>query len=141
MRIRVAWLQPRNARNSPCKHLMLGWSPQILSPCAYRPPPPFNHHNRRSFITSGPASPSVCSPCGLGQVSAGRGRGLPVTWSPTWFITNSSNNPPPPPSRQTEPPLIVPQPAQWPSKCQHLERERSVSGPAALCSGEMLWGR
>lgn len=69
MQIRVAWLQLRNARNSPCKHLMLGRSPQILSPRAYHPLS--NHHNGWLFITSAPAFSSVCFSFGFWRVLAG----------------------------------------------------------------------
>lgn len=64
--IGVAWLQLGNARNSPCKHLMLGWSQRsyLLSPALIT--------IMVSYSLPTPPSPSsTCSSCGLCSASAG----------------------------------------------------------------------
>lgn len=68
VQIGVAWLQLRNVRNSPCKHLMLGRSPHSYLPV---PIDPFDHHDGKLFITITPSSSSTRSSCGLCSAIAG----------------------------------------------------------------------
>lgn len=125
----MAWLQLRNSRNSPCKHLMLGRSPQILSPHVYHPL--LGHQKGGLFITSGPRkftrlltaawledSLLPAAPCGL----------LLTVIPPQ----QANRSPPPRPPDRTVPSTMA-------LKRQHLPRERSVSSFASFCSDGTIW--
>lgn len=126
--IRVAWLQLRNSRNSPCKHLMLGRSPQILSPRVYHPL--LRHQKGGLFITSGPRMFTRLLFLRPLEAHCSLAGGLPLTCSSTNFNTPAAG-------KQTPPDRTVP--STMALKRQHLQRERSVSSFASLRSDGTIW--